>query len=72
MYRTRLGFRLCLWQDVCKPHNPIQIIVKFFLGTEFFDMRYLLKSFSCSKSNNIFVEYSIGYAIRKGEVIMRS
>ena len=29
-------------------------------------------SWSCTKSNNYFVEYSIGYAIKNGKVIMRS
>jgi hypothetical protein len=30
------------------------------------------KKRSCTKSANFFVEYSIGYAIGKGEVVMRS
>ncbi len=31
-----------------------------------------IKNLSCTRPNKYFVEYSIGYAIEKGEVIMRS
>ncbi len=31
-----------------------------------------LKALSCTKSNNFYVEYSIGYAIGKSKAIIRS